>query len=65
MFNSQFPILNSHPKGEAPACVRAVWIANDRKIPELFLRSCVLFKRTALPFEILICSIRISCRRDP
>ena len=47
MFNSQFPILNSHPKGEAPACVRAVWIANDRKIPELFLRSCVLFKRTA------------------
>ena len=48
MFNSQFPILNSHPKGEAPACVRAVWIANDRKIPELFFEILRLIQEDSI-----------------
>ena len=46
--NVQFPILNSHPKGEAPACVRAVWIANDRKIPELFFEILRLIQEDSI-----------------
>jgi len=31
--NVQFPMLNSHPKGEAAACVRAVLIEADAILP--------------------------------